>query len=375
MCVRRVGAGGRTWKTNKSKKNADVERRRALHAEAAAAKQPSTSASAPPSVPVNATVLRHRCDGANLEEVVLSLEELYDLRPVDAPFHPPSTDFSSQVAAAAQFRRELWKGVPSPNCICAVCVRPSDPGTTHHIALTKLAGLDLLCADAPSSPELPRRALTTRTLNGVKYCLAPASLCNSSGGQRLHNPPADAHPDDWGYVCCDCLTDLKAGQVPRASLVRIDAGARPAHLEPLSMMEASLLSLGRVPARHIMTVSKAKGRPYRGHEEEKCNRGHVLALPNNTSERMVHMFPCSPAELPDRLQVVMLHKAATPEEVRRVVLPNPFYKEVPYSNTVHVVHGAHLGAWCSPADPTVTHASEHTINLVFVTCDCRPELC
>jgi hypothetical protein len=254
-------------------------------------------------------ILKHRSTGHDLHDDVRAFEELYDLRPVDAPFTPPDCSFEGHVKAAAQFREKMWEGAPHPNCICAVCVRMSSPTTTQHMNLTFLPNLELLRADIDGTPQLPRHAKTTRKLGGVEYCLAPAPLTRTSGLPALHTPPHGADPEEWGYACEECLSHLGQNRIPRASLVRVDPGARPVHLEPLTMLESNLLALGRTPARHIMTVSKSKGKRPNGLPEEMSNRGHVIALPNQTAENLATTFPCDPALLPDLVQVVMLYKA------------------------------------------------------------------
>lgn len=148
-----------------------------------------------------------------------------------------------------------------------------------------IPNLRLLRKDGPSTPAAPRHGLTTVTYKDVEYCLLDTvaernmtpirqrltrlharPLCERQVAEPALNQPQeplrDMRKDDKieenglatirersdkkeAMICIECLTSLRNGTVPEASLVRIDSGLPPPDLEPLTPLELQLVSLNR----------------------------------------------------------------------------------------------------------------------------------
>ena len=69
-----------------------------------------------------------------------------------------------------------------PEHMCAVCARRKPRSEVQVVAPRALRGLQLLAAEGPQTPELPREALTTVQLPELgTYCLEPKGAGNSFG--------------------------------------------------------------------------------------------------------------------------------------------------------------------------------------------------
>jgi hypothetical protein len=107
----------------------------------------------------------------------------------------------------------------------------------------------------------------------------------------------------YATVCNECEASLKAGCVPKASLVRVDTGKLPSHLEPLTYLENKLLAPQR-GSRCLMICNTGRRRP-----ADTCHkylRGHVVAFPNPSTNELCDQFPLEMSKIPEVLQVVFL---------------------------------------------------------------------
>ena len=134
-----------------------------------------------------------------------------------------------------------------------------------------IPNLQLLRKDGPQTLVAPRHGHMTFRFKEVEYCmLDTAAECNASAVRKrmtslrarplpLSNDvdaPAEVAGDGLStisvvsgvtraLVCHACYTSLRHGNLPEASLVRIDAGLPPPDLEPLTPLEMQLVSLNR----------------------------------------------------------------------------------------------------------------------------------
>ena len=155
---------------------------------------------------------------------------------------------------------------------------------TTTFPLSQIPNIHLLHVNGIKSEELPRDALTRIG----DYCLQPLAIRGEdSNGEILVD------------ICKSCLRDLSKKKVPMSSLVRVDTGAIPEDLLPLSLMEEQLLGLGKA-CRYIFVM-----RP-RGDDldlQQWCFRGHVIAFPNVSVKDVRDCFPMRFSDIPKQMQV------------------------------------------------------------------------
>lgn len=225
---------------------------------------------------------------------------------VEERYVPPSEPrtIEDDIQLAADMRR--YMDDRNLTCICAVCscrcqagcVEPfdsagdedeEDEGTqaqsTQILPIHAIDNIHLLRVDGEKSAEFPRDGLTRIG----DYCLQPLG--------KVEN--IDEDEEDMVYVCGACVSELERGRVPKASLVRLDTGAIPEGLKPLTIMEEQLLGLGRA-CRYIFVM-----RP-RGADsdlQQWCFRGHVIAFPNVNVKDISDCFPMPLSDIPKNMQV------------------------------------------------------------------------
>jgi ferredoxin len=148
------------------------------------------------------------CD--KMWEGVKTFSGLYD--DVAMPTMPKPYTLADHVAAAQAFR-----DIMDEECtrkVCGVCSKYCPDKDVKEYNIHAIPNLHMLDVDVPSTPELPRNALTRFTWQGQSYCLQPYA-CHPS-------------PDETSCtvdLCSACKTDLKGGRVPATSLVAFDTGA------------------------------------------------------------------------------------------------------------------------------------------------------
>jgi hypothetical protein len=226
---------------------------------------------------------------------------------------PPARTLELDIRDAARFRKYLDDTCPTE--VCGACSMYCGPASVQTYSLTSLPHLELLAADGPHTPELPRHAHTTvehPVGSGRRYCLQPAAC-----GQLEDGSP--------GIRVCDiCIASLRRRVVPPASLVRFDAGAIPTapnladQLVPLRAVEAQLVAQIHVARLCIVMRPVHSGSRRALDTMQVAQRGHVIAFPNVDISLVRSALPMPIEQLPDILQVIFVCKAASPEEVRQL---------------------------------------------------------
>lgn len=215
---------------------------------------------------------------------------------------PPATEDSPERQNRMAQRIRTYISQEIKTGICACCSRRCRKRDVDQYKWTDVVDLlTVLRADGEQTDELPRDGLTTweaddagrKTEDGTKYCLQPVAM-------RDYIDPAKRVPTgEQGIdLCACCMGALQKSKVPQASLVRVDTGAIPDHLLPLSMFEEALLAIGR-PMRYV-SVMKPSGN--RG-GSQYCYRGHLIAFPNVDVSDVRRSFPLSFSEIPKIMQV------------------------------------------------------------------------
>jgi hypothetical protein len=140
-------------------------------------------------------------------------------------------------------------------------------------------------------------------------------------------------------VCPECWGDLsrkdKRGNptpaVPKNSLVRVDTGKVPAHLPPLTAIEAKLLA----PYRYSrdLYLMKPKGPQDRPNEAyQRAWTGHVLAYPQAAGHHLKAAFPADPEEAAATLNIMFLSPGKSPDEIKAMAARSPALQ---------------VGVWCA----------------------------
>ncbi len=170
--------------------------------------------------------------------------------------------------------------------------------------LSTIPNLDvLLRANGLKNEEFPRDAFTTYR----GYCLQSEGIRHPDGKSEGHE--MDDSIDPIVDLCYECRNDLKGNRVPKASLVRLDPGALPPGLRPLTIAEELLLALGRA-CRYVFVLKPSIGKGpseirYVGDPSVKqfCFKGHLIAFPNVSIEDVSACFPMPLADIPKHMQV------------------------------------------------------------------------
>ncbi len=163
--------------------------------------------------------------------------------------------------------------------------------------LSTIPHLDLLRADGPKDAEFPRDAFTTYR----GYCLQSEGIREGHEMEDSDDPIVD--------LCYECRNALRGKRVPKASLVRLDPGAIPPGLRPLTIAEELLVGLGRA-CRYVFVLKPSIGKGssevrYVGDPSLKqfCFKGHLIAFPNVSIEDVSACFPMPLADIPKHMQV------------------------------------------------------------------------
>ena len=200
-------------------------------------------------------------------------------------------------ARAAMFRLALAN--TAPTLVCGVCSCFVCPDESHSMSLQAIPGLRLLRKDTPATDEVPRSGHTHVEHNGVQYLLQPEALSTVDGDVRAH-------------VCQQCLSSLKCGKVPKASLAAIDPGDVPEHLPKLTIMESMIISPTRLIC-HVLTLTP--GRRHESHPERTedsdghkvdwttASTGHTVAFRNPGPDAFIQTFPMHPDDIPSVFKV------------------------------------------------------------------------
>ena len=149
-------------------------------------------------------------------------------------------------------------------------------------------------------------------------------------------------------VCPECWGDLsrkdKRGNpipaVPKNSLVRVDTGKVPAHLPPLTAIEAKLLA----PYRYSrdLYLMKPKGPQDRPNEAyQRAWTGHVLAYPQAAGHHLSAAFPADPEEAAATLNIMFLSPGKSPDEIKAMAARSPALQ---------------VGVWCASDQQRNSHA-------------------
>lgn len=137
---------------------------------------------------------------------------------------------------------------------------------------------------------------------------------------------------DMAKVCPECWRDLShrngsvaAPKVPKNSLVRVDTGKVPAHLQLLTAIEAKLVA----PYRYSrdLYLMKPEGRQDRPNAAyQKCWTGHVLAYPQACGQQLSAVFPADPAEAAASINVVFLSGPTDGSDIPTMANSSPALK-------------------------------------------------
>ena len=226
----------------------------------------------------------------DLAEWLISHESDADSTQVDRKLKEDST-------RAATFRLALAN--TAPTLVCCVCSCFVCPDESHSMPLQAVPGLRLLRKDSPATDEVPRSGHTHAEHNGVQYLLQPEALSAVDGTVQAR-------------VCQHCLTSLKCGKVPKASLAAIDPGDVPEHLPKLTIMESIIISPTRLIC-HVLTLTP--GRRHESHPERTedsdghkvdwttASTGHTVAFRNPGPDAFIQTFPMHPNDIPSVFKV------------------------------------------------------------------------
>jgi hypothetical protein len=263
------------------------------------------------------------------------------LEQMDFVFHPPAIptrtfEFKDHLTAASKMR-QLMDENNKEHC-CCVCSRrrrnkefvksEGMPPRLDHIP-----NLELLLADVPKTPQLPRDAKTTFDLEGKTFCLQKFGI---------HVPEEGIGGPVTANVCQECFNELRLGRVPKASLVSIDTGSyldiprqlTGGHeLKPLSHIEENILAINR-SFRAIYMMRAFKGSNQEGAGQWNM-RGHVIAFPNNDINEVVRCFPMSFKEIPEQMQAIFINVLTENQDIPALIKKSPAFR----------IDGVNLARW------------------------------
>jgi hypothetical protein len=137
---------------------------------------------------------------------------------------------------------------------------------------------------------------------------------------------------DMAKVCPDCWRDLSrqcnhhpAPVVPKNSLVRVDAGKVPAHLPPLTALEAKLLA----PYRYSkdMYLMKPKGRQDRPNDAYQGGwTSHVFVYPQAAGHHLSAVFPANFEDAAASINVIFLRAETSEADIPTMAGRSPALK-------------------------------------------------
>ena len=227
--------------------------------------------------------------------------------------------------------------------VCSICATFRERENVSWHSLEALPNSDVLLTSLPPTPTLPRSGHMAIEHKGQRYCMldsAAAAVGRPEITLRGHELEADAEeaPTDTALrtverdvsgvvthvkVCDECLQALTRGTVPPWSLARCDAGLRPLALDVLTWIEELIVSPYR-PLRHVVVCRPRKGSEWRRADTfHQTLRGHIIAVPNPSSETLATTLPLRPDALPEHISVVLIAAAETLEEVRELAKDAP----------------------------------------------------
>ena len=220
--------------------------------------------------------------------------------------------------------------------VCSVCATFRERASVSWQLFATLPNKDVLLASLAPTPTLPRSGHLTVEYSGERYCLLDSvqaavgrpEIClrgrnvESSVDTELTDDALRTIERDVDgtiaavKVCGECLQALACARVPPWSLVRCDAGLRPLGLPVLTWIEEIIVSPYR-PLRHVVVCRPRKGAEWRPADTfHQTLRGHVIAIPNPSSEALAAVLPLRPETLPEYVSVVLIVPAATLDDVR-----------------------------------------------------------
>jgi hypothetical protein len=226
---------------------------------------------------------------------------MLDFFQIEDLYEPPSAirTLVDDMETAAEMRRYMDARNLTKVCACCSCrceagyeddeendEEEGQPEFTTSMAVSEIPNVHLLRVDVESTAEFPRDCLTRIG----SYCLQPDGIVHSE---------CDDEDDPVVNVCQDCYGTLLLGRVPLGSLVRVDTGALPPDLKPLSLVEEQLLGLGRSTRK--LWVMRPRG--YDSDMQQWCFRGHVIAFPNVSAKDVSNCFPMAFSDIPKSMQV------------------------------------------------------------------------
>ncbi|PNH01498.1 hypothetical protein TSOC_012616 [Tetrabaena socialis] len=149
-------------------------------------------------------------------------------------------------------------------------------------------------------------------------------------------------------VCDTCLSALRGGRVPAASLAVLDPGDVPSHnhlghaLLPPTHVEAIIISRARTVLR-VFVLRNAATAGWRGNDTlPTVLRGHSIAFPNPDLGELRRRIPYAPEELSEFLQVLLLDAVTDRADLERKIRRAKCLQ----------IRGAVVAAWLEHAEHT-----------------------
>jgi len=263
--------------------------------------------------------------------VVLQQISLLALALKKAVMPPPLVEHEDRIKKenklAEDVRRFMNQNVRTMVCACCSCFRSQVEIETHKWA-DVAEWLSVLRTDEEKTPEFPRDALTTYTADedgrpceppdGTTYQLQAKGVLvgKADGAEDADGGGLDTAKPVKIQLCKTCIGPLWKGRVPKGSLARVDTGAIPDHLRPLSLLEEQLLAVGRA-VRHVSIMRWSQTRS----GAQYSYRGHLIAFPNIVIEDLQASLPMPLADIPKVMQVCWYGDMMTSRRCVTDVLP------------------------------------------------------